>query len=569
MKNRKLLLTLLCITMSIFVAFGMVACAEHTEHDYGSSFKSSATQHWKECSCGEKNELSDHTFDEGKDVTPETDKENIITEYTCTVCGYKKTDSEIALTNVELFEGFTSSLVNFENGNGYNINFDLDATIGGQILELYDGENYIPYDIDHTIEAKIEFYIGKTTDGELDFKGVLRVYGTAYKMGTEEVFAEEEASATFILDGTKLYAKMVNKEIHPNMSEELKEYNDYENINSQVIDIKEDAPQELDVLYTILPEIIDFAQEKVVPAIELTWAENAEEIVDFIFKSVENVYEITSAANGYTLSFDFDKLIEGNTLVYEKTVSELYDVYNGEGAFAALEEQVIAFMDITVEDIVNSIFREDFTVTALKNEVQTILTLLYPEETPTIEDVFGEDIFTTLNNVNFREKTICELIAESAGSTKSEVKEQVREAFASIRDVKLYDVIYEYIENSEDIHIITDKEQTKDILNKLFEFVDTIADIKISLDKKGAFKEAAVDINVTDEQILEFAKYINDVNNGDDAEVLSEGEESTVVLPYDNLEVKGNIKLSIGAYQNVHKVDFDSLISEINEEAID
>lgn len=64
----------------------------HT-HKAGSEWISDSTQHWHVCTCGEKIELSAHTFSEWKTVKEATASESGTKERVCSVCGY--TDSAI------------------------------------------------------------------------------------------------------------------------------------------------------------------------------------------------------------------------------------------------------------------------------------------------------------------------------------------------------------------------------------------------------------------------------------------------------------------------------------------
>lgn len=60
---------------------------EHT-HLFGNAWKSDATSHWHECSCGEKSDISSHEENDGIiTVEPTDDTEGEMT-YSCTVCGY-------------------------------------------------------------------------------------------------------------------------------------------------------------------------------------------------------------------------------------------------------------------------------------------------------------------------------------------------------------------------------------------------------------------------------------------------------------------------------------------------
>ena len=66
---------------------------ESHKHSYGTEWKSDNSNHWHECSCGEKSSTAAHTWDNGTvTVKPTTDKEGEKT-FTCTVCGKTKTES--------------------------------------------------------------------------------------------------------------------------------------------------------------------------------------------------------------------------------------------------------------------------------------------------------------------------------------------------------------------------------------------------------------------------------------------------------------------------------------------
>ncbi len=75
----------------------MTPAADGHTHSYSTDWKYDSTNHWHECSCGDKSDLTAHSF---KWVT---DKEATATEKgskheKCTVCGYKKAAVEIPAT---------------------------------------------------------------------------------------------------------------------------------------------------------------------------------------------------------------------------------------------------------------------------------------------------------------------------------------------------------------------------------------------------------------------------------------------------------------------------------------
>ena len=64
----------------------------HT-HSYGTEWKSDNSNHWHECSCGEKSGTAAHTWNSGTvTVQPTTDREGEKT-FICTVCGRTKTET--------------------------------------------------------------------------------------------------------------------------------------------------------------------------------------------------------------------------------------------------------------------------------------------------------------------------------------------------------------------------------------------------------------------------------------------------------------------------------------------
>ena len=74
----------------------------HT-HAYGTDWKSSATTHWKECSCGDKKDETVHTEDAGTITKEPTKTETGVRTYKCSVCGYVTKTEEIEKHGEGLF----------------------------------------------------------------------------------------------------------------------------------------------------------------------------------------------------------------------------------------------------------------------------------------------------------------------------------------------------------------------------------------------------------------------------------------------------------------------------------
>lgn len=86
-------------TMWVLTDLTMTPVADGHTHKYGTEWKYDETNHWHECECGEKADITAHTF---KQII---DKEATATEKgskheECTVCGYKKAAVDIPATGV-------------------------------------------------------------------------------------------------------------------------------------------------------------------------------------------------------------------------------------------------------------------------------------------------------------------------------------------------------------------------------------------------------------------------------------------------------------------------------------
>ena len=110
MKIRSLIV-LLILVLSILCSCG------HS-HVFSKIYSTDESSHWYVCKCGEKKDLGEHTFDEGKiTVFPTTEREGIKT-YVCTVCQYKKNEAIEKITvehvhdfNVEFSDEYSHDIL--------------------------------------------------------------------------------------------------------------------------------------------------------------------------------------------------------------------------------------------------------------------------------------------------------------------------------------------------------------------------------------------------------------------------------------------------------------------------
>ena len=126
--KKNLFIVVLCLLM----AFVTVSCEKEPvhEHTYTAEWKSDATNHWKECSCGEKTEVAEHTFGEN------TVKDGKVVQI-CSVCNYKKeiTEAVLVSTAEELKTALNGEATTIYLGNDIKVEEMLKIN-GGKTLTL-------------------------------------------------------------------------------------------------------------------------------------------------------------------------------------------------------------------------------------------------------------------------------------------------------------------------------------------------------------------------------------------------------------------------------------------------
>ena len=110
----------------------------HT-HEYGTSWKSDATQHWHECACGDKKDAANHNFgSEMEIITPANETTAGKKAYKCSVCSYLK--DEVAYTPY-ISEANFADAFKF-SGDKYTATVALDAE-GGEWQKTIKNGNTI------------------------------------------------------------------------------------------------------------------------------------------------------------------------------------------------------------------------------------------------------------------------------------------------------------------------------------------------------------------------------------------------------------------------------------------
>lgn len=168
---------------------GVCECGYETErtisdtatHAYGEEWKKDATGHWHESTCDAtapthdvmKSDFAAHTFDEGE-VTKPADY-GVVGEkkFTCTKCGYEKTETIDALGAKDNTISFANDLVEEKTYDGLAFIIDpakVNRKGDGEITITYKGKNDTAFSETAPINAG-EYTVKATVKGTAEWKG--------------------------------------------------------------------------------------------------------------------------------------------------------------------------------------------------------------------------------------------------------------------------------------------------------------------------------------------------------------------------------------------------------------
>ena len=100
MKDKKFNLFIL---LSLFMIFTLVSCGNNHTHDFEDSYYKDLLNHWKECSCGEKGNVSEHSYGGWITIIEATENSVGSKKQTCGVCGYENIEEIPKLDHIHKF----------------------------------------------------------------------------------------------------------------------------------------------------------------------------------------------------------------------------------------------------------------------------------------------------------------------------------------------------------------------------------------------------------------------------------------------------------------------------------
>ena len=94
--KRKSIVTICAIALMLVLSLSVLAACNKNKHNFSSEWKNDEQYHWHECVTKKHTDVADkaeHTFDAGVVTKEPTEAEEGVKTFTCTVCGYQKTEA--------------------------------------------------------------------------------------------------------------------------------------------------------------------------------------------------------------------------------------------------------------------------------------------------------------------------------------------------------------------------------------------------------------------------------------------------------------------------------------------
>ena len=186
--------------------------SEHT-HSYGTAWKYDSTNHWHECSCGEKSDISQHISNGGVITVPPTATTAGVRVYSCYICGYAFRTETIPATGYDYYPTYPTypTYPVFLTPSVFTENLTVNAEADGSMVTLSwdkieNADKYYVYQYKDGKYVKVK----TTTDTSVTLKGLKN--GETYKFLVRYSIGRKLSPMTYSYKITvKVYYKPIAK----------------------------------------------------------------------------------------------------------------------------------------------------------------------------------------------------------------------------------------------------------------------------------------------------------------------------------------------------------------------
>jgi len=439
------------------------------DHKFSEDWSTDGEEHWHECVCGERTDVSKHTFENAEVTSAPTcalDGESVA----YCVCGEIET-TVIPATGEHNYVGGFCTECGCEFVNTYYVNLinswkDIDGfaikiqnfsyELKGRDNSLLDSLKLIG-SIKQVDIAELVLYV---EDGEL--------HGAA--TGTIVIFNGPFSNAEAICEFKAV--------IHEGYV-----YIEY-GYGKETVDNTTAIKVSVDAAIDSIMEEIDFngaavsaigsALEIVLPAIDTIIELNSEE-TDEILESLFNIiFTLEEQEDGsFVATLDYDKLHALNENLSTMTVSEIVDHYFGEGSFDSLVDFAIELLELKIPEIPAYLDELGLDSEEIMDQVNAIA-----------RDMGAFADFDIRDLINYEEYSDLTLGMIIFGVNDDSYLENLNGGVDYLRDSSLYEMI--------------DPDSVEDIKESVDEVIDMIAEfltVSFSTDNTGMLTSVSVGVN--------------------------------------------------------------------------
>ncbi len=406
------------------------------DHKFSAEWKSDKNEHWHECACGEKGDVSRHSF-KNETVTKEPTCSETGESISYCECGESHV-SVVPATREHNYRNGVCTDCGAKSGDNYYLNLvNSWKDIDGFVIKIRDF-SYEVKEKDSTLLDKLKL-IGSIKQVDIAELALYindgEISGAA--IGSIEIFNGPIADALAVYE---LRAVIEDGYIYIAL--------DYgKNVADKSYNIKMSVEEALGEYFDDdIALVYDFIIDAVIPTIDDILAIDSQKTDDVLSDVFNMIFTFEMQEDGsYVANLDYDKLRILNDNLANKPIAEVVDIYFGEGTFDSLADFIYEILDLKISEIpeyldekglnsesiiarINDFAAKsgapyDFDINEVINDEEyadtTIGMLLFETEDDSYIDKFEENVIDPL-----REETLYEM---AAGDDAANVKDGIDE----------------------------------------------------------------------------------------------------------------------------------------------
>lgn len=435
-------------------------------------------QHKRYCDDCKQTVWLDHEYGEWENTIPATILFNGLQTKRCE-CGHEVTQTVNSLESDLVADTYTTNLLNsFEDKLCLTIT-DVDMQYYSEYENLEFTLNDAPLYIEMDEKGNISAYCEGVLN--INFDGVTATF-TA-----EAAYKDDFAYVSAIETGFEIDAdyKFTHDYITGLVASDLTYKIPAGNIYTEEVPMDE-YMAEIETMLNTFKDEINYISKNVNP-------EALNICINLAVKEIFNTAFVDGEEDGYCYSLNYEGLKELNAKLDTKTISELYDEYTKEGAYAELSTAVSSLFDLTFEDLNKYIEDNNIDVKSYIEYIDKLIKL--EDEEASLKDYFEEmtndeikDLITYFSQTAMKDIKIVDFISENIGDITG-YEENLLNILDAYKDITIYEFIAMLMEGAEGVEESSSEEPAEEY-SELKQMVDSFIDLFDSIENCSFYTDS-------------------------------------------------------------------------------